>query len=343
MGGALAIVCGAWGYGAHHVQQRKQHMLRIQHAQQLATMQALGTQLLPVWSRQIESSRMQMETAVTELATRFANIVDRLDQAMQASTLSSETGAGDLAQVFKHSQAQLQAVLQALSSSMDSNQLLHDKVQQLEQYIQELQGMAAEVGSIASQTNLLAINAAIEAAHAGEVGRGFSVLSQEVRKLAAQSGETGQRMAQKVAAITEAISHTRSSAAQASEQQSASLNASQGHVTQVMARFQDLTTQLSGSAQVLQAESRGIQTEIIQSLVQLQFQDRVNQMIGHVTENLAQLSEQLRSDATPDVHALLSALESTYAMVEERHSHASQHGNSASSQHTHDSEEVTFF
>ena len=339
---AVALGATAWGVWAQH--RHRQNLQALQQAQQVPKdeLQALALQLTPLWVQHIEASRSQMEVAVTELTARFSNIVDRLDQAMQASALSSHSGSQDLVQVFQHSQAELQAVLQALRDSMDSNRALHTKVQQLAQFVQELQGMAAEVGSIASQTNLLAINAAIEAAHAGEVGRGFSVLSQEVRKLAAQSGETGQRMAQKVAAITAAIEETRSSAADTAQVQTESLSASQQGVSAVLERFQDLTMGLSQSAQVLQDESRGIQAEIVQSLVQLQFQDRVSQMLGHVTDNMEQLTRQLQApQAVPDIALLLQALENSYAMVEERRAHAASHSSAGALQH--DSDEVTFF
>lgn len=341
-GGALAgVALAVWGLWAHRQQHRQRHLLSTERDRQAQNLQTLATQVAPLWVQHIERSRSQMEIAVNELTARFSNIVDRLDQAMQASALSSQDGEHDLVRVFEHSQAELQAVLQALQASMDGNAALHSKVQQLEQFVQELQGMATEVGSIASQTNLLAINAAIEAAHAGEVGRGFSVLSQEVRKLAAKSGETGQRMAQKVAAITAAIAATRSSAAQAAQEQTMSLNASQTGVQTVLERFQHLTAQLSQSAQVLQDESRGIQGEIVQSLVQLQFQDRVSQIMGHVTDNMGHLAAQVQAQQPLDIEQLLAALESSYAMAEERSAHAvHRHSNSTSS---HDSDEVTFF
>lgn len=312
--------------------------------------EALGRDVLPVWGAHIESSRQQMETAISELSRRFGGIVDRLDQAMKASSVAADSNDGadqGLVAVFDRSTRELNAVLESLRAAMARNGAMHHEVQNLGRFVNELQQMAAEVANIASQTNLLAINAAIEAAHAGETGRGFSVLAQEVRKLSAMSGETGRRMTDKVNLVGEAIAKARRSAEDSAAHEAASIATCEGAINGVLSGFHNVTEALVESADVLKRESVGIQSEICEALVQLQFQDRVSQVMSHVRQNIEQLPGEFAAsrdgfertgELRPvDAAALLASLQKTYAMAEEHTTHGG--GRVAAPA----SEEITFF
>lgn len=330
----LAITLAAAGLAALPLARREERRRRLALASCLVHHERFGAELAPVWTAQIETSRSQMEHAVAALTQRFSGIVDKLDRAVQvsgATTSSIDDGEQGLVSMFSKSDAKLSRLIADLDAARRGKAELVGRVHELATHIDALQQMAHSVAMIASQTNLLAINAAIEAAHAGDAGRGFALVAQEVRKLSAESGQTGRRIADTVARISEAIGETRRAADEAAVHDGHSVQAARDTIAGVLGDFRGITDALADSTSLLRTESVGIQSEISEALVQLQFQDRVAQILSHVKTNIERMPACLaehrdafeRSGKVLPLSAteLLRALESTYAMAEERQVH----------------------
>ncbi|RZI45014.1 chemotaxis protein [Herbaspirillum sp. HC18] len=308
-GAALALPLAAAGlFSASRLHAREQ-ALHDSVEEYLRSQQHFSENVVPVWAGHIETSRAQMESAVTELTQEFCRIVDQLDEAMRSASMATESvedrGEG-LVAVFERSERQLADVVASQRTAMQSMTAMLEKVQGLDQFIAELQDMASEVAKIAAQSNLLALNAAIEAARAGELGRGFAVVAKEFRMLSNQSGETGKNIAQKVNVISEAILSTCRVAQESVSQEDGAMLESEKTIGSVLDEFRKVTGALQESSRLLKDESIGIKNEIGEALVQLQFQDRVNQILTHVKANIEHLPEYLSrsSEAYHERHEL---------------------------------------
>ncbi|MDH4284044.1 MAG: methyl-accepting chemotaxis protein [Gallionellaceae bacterium] len=265
---------------------------------------------------------------------------------MKASEAAAEGIDGGLVSTFSSSERDLGKVVNSLRDTMQSKEIMLKEIHNLQHFIAELEKMATDVAGIADQTNLLALNAAIEAARAGESGRGFAVVADEVRKLSTLSKETGKQISEKVKVISEAIHAAVQTSEQTASTEERAVGDSEAAISSVLGNFRQITNGLSESSGILRKESDGIKNEIAQSLVQLQFQDRVSQILCHVRDNIDSLPAHLR-ESRDEFHRsgrlepvpaeqLKEEIEKSYAMADE---HGSHDGKAQSSNES----EIAFF
>ena len=137
---------------------------------------------------QISSAVQEMSASVVEVAQKSTQAAEH---ARQSGSSAEQGGA-----VVQETIAGMEAINEAVNASSASVAELGKRGEQIGEIIKV-------INDIASQTNLLALNAAIEAARAGEHGRGFAVVADEVRKLAERTQKATEEVGQSISAIQE--------------------------------------------------------------------------------------------------------------------------------------------
>jgi methyl-accepting chemotaxis protein len=330
LGIAFALVLLAAGIAVGWWQSSLQDALTRSVVTYLEGAENFSARVAPIWSGHIEVSRDQMESAVATLTHLFSGIVEKLDNAVQVagqSNTTMEDGDKGLTAVFNRSEHELGLVIAAQKAAHQSLANTLNTVQGLSRFVDELKDMAAEVAKLAQQTNLLALNAAIEAARFGEQGRGFAIVAKEFKMLSQLSGETGQRIDAKIGVINTAILDACAVVRDLVKQEDGSMSTAQTCVGNVLSELKSITENLLQSSTQLKDESIDIKSEISDALVQLQFQDRISQIMNHVKDNIERMPAYVREHGDEyaqsgkllplDAEALLTELKENYAMKDQ--------------------------
>lgn len=273
--------------------------------------------VLPVWHQHVVTARTQVDDAVANLVTNFSSIAEEFEAA-GFKGMSGPAGPDTSTDLLALCERDLHQVIAAMNEITRNKGSMAASLQELSQATEDLRAMAQGVAQIAAQTNLLAINAAIEAAHAGDSGRGFAVVAKEIRNLSQMSAQTATQITERIARVNTVMSDTSTVVARTATEERNAIDRSSGVVSEVLTHMRTL----SGESHAMRERGNVIRGNVEGLLVSLQFQDRVSQMIGVLEQEMVRLHDQVGSgEPPPAAEQWLDDLQRRYTMHEQRHNH----------------------
>lgn len=253
-------------------------------------------------TQQVEATSTELLAASTE---QLREIRDTGESVLQMAGRINDVSAQaqETAQVARQSLEAAESGLRAVQNTIGGMNLLRDQIQETSKRIKRLGESSQEIGEITElisditeQTNVLALNAAIQAASAGEAGRGFSVVAEEVQRLAERSGDATRQ----IAALVKTIQTDTQDAVGAMERstqgvvENARLSDAAGSalndIDRVTRQLSDLIQQISSRA-LSEAQSANVVAANIQHIF------AVTEQTGEGTRSTAQMVRELSRTA----------------------------------------------
>ncbi|ERH48580.1 methyl-accepting chemotaxis protein [Pseudomonas sp. MDMC216] len=264
-------------------------------AQSLAGMAAANDRLISSEHAAVD----QVSTAATEMSVAVHEVARNAQNAADAAR-HAEVQSREGAQVVGATIHSIRQLAQEVESASDT-------IQTLEQETANIGAVLAVIKGIAEQTNLLALNAAIEAARAGEQGRGFAVVADEVRALAARTQESTKDIQQMIerlqAGVQNAVKATHSGSARArqSVEQAAGVDQALSVTGDSVQRINDMAAQIATACE----EQSSVTEEIARNISDIrdlsneaaqtsEQSTRASQHLSELSHGLAQLVGRFR-------------------------------------------------
>ncbi len=235
----------------------------------------------------------QVATAINEMS---ATVQEVARNAVEAATAAQEADS-----TFYQGKQVIDKVIKAIGDLAGEVERAAGVIQQLEGESKNIGSVLDVIKSIAEQTNLLALNAAIEAARAGEQGRGFAVVADEVRTLAGRTQESTLEIEEMISKLQSGANNAVRVMAEGKEMtqvgvdQAAAAGEALQTINAAVTRISDMNTQIANAAEEQSAVTEEINRSIV-SINQVSEQSATGaQQTSAASDDLARLAEQLKA------------------------------------------------
>ena len=237
------------------------------------------------------------------------SIVVQLSAGIQQVAANAGAVSGQAAQSVEAAEEGRKSVDQAICQMRTIESTVTESakvVTRLGERSYEIGQIVATITGIAEQTNLLALNAAIEAARAGEQGRGFAVVADEVRKLAEQSGEAAKQIAQMIAEIqgeTDQAVQSMNNGAEEVKHGTAAVDAAGKSFADIFGAIHEISEQMREVSTVMEEMAKGSE-QIVSSMQDI---DKLGKESASQAQNVAAATQE-QSATTEGIAAASEAL-----------------------------------
>jgi methyl-accepting chemotaxis protein len=153
---------------------------------------------------QINRGSQQSAAATQQSATAIEQIEQNAKAAAQAAASGAEKGE-EIARLLDENKTLVGAMMQGVAASVAAGRNSRDQISALEQVSRRIDKIIDAITTVSIQTNMLAVSGSVEAARAGEFGKGFAVVSTDIRNLARDSAENAERIKDTVKSIQDTI------------------------------------------------------------------------------------------------------------------------------------------
>lgn len=254
-------------------------------------------------SKNQASSIMEVSSAVTEIAKNIESMNNMIEQQASSTIEASsniEEMLGNISSIYRTMDSmadEFEKLVEASSFGKSKQTIVSEKIIEISRQSDKLKEANQVITNMASQTNLLAMNAAIEAAHAGAAGRGFAVVAGEIRKLSESSSIQSKEISQNITEIQLSIK----SIVDSSTDSESSFHTVTEKISQTAKLVTEMRNALSeqneGSRQILEAlkSMNNVSSEVRLSSIEM---TSGNESILNELKNLEQISGSVQSSIT---------------------------------------------